>query len=116
MEYLKLSVDYDNPPNNTKYCVQNMLRELQESPLGKKFLESQTNEQFCELWGLGDYCRQKQAQQKQLGNIDRRQIAIDLNDEEEQPTKRFKLDAELIQHKTVFLRTNYPDGKYIVNF
>ncbi|KAJ8960712.1 hypothetical protein NQ318_020004, partial [Aromia moschata] len=32
--------------NNTKYCVQNMLRELQETPRGKKFLECQTLEQI----------------------------------------------------------------------
>lgn len=46
VEYLKLAVKYDNSPSNTKYCVQNMLRELQESPRGKLFLECQTLEQM----------------------------------------------------------------------
>lgn len=45
-DYLKLAVDYDNSPSNTKYCVQNMLKELQETPRGKKFLECQTLEQI----------------------------------------------------------------------
>lgn len=45
-DYLKYAVDYDNSPNNTKYCVQNMLKELQETPMGKKFLECQTLEQI----------------------------------------------------------------------
>lgn len=45
-DYLKLAVDYDNSPSNTKYCVQNMLKELQETPRGKKFLECQTMEQI----------------------------------------------------------------------
>lgn len=45
-EYLKLCVDYDNSPSNTKYCVQNILRELQETPRGRKFLECQTLEQI----------------------------------------------------------------------
>jgi tRNA-dihydrouridine synthase 2 len=45
-DYLKLAVDYDNSPSNSKYCVQNILRELQESPLGKSFLETQTLEQI----------------------------------------------------------------------
>lgn len=45
-EYLKLCVDFDNSAHNTKYCVQNMLRELQETPRGKIFLESQTLEQI----------------------------------------------------------------------
>lgn len=47
--YLKLAVDYDNSAHNTKYCVQNMLRELQESVTGRRFLDSQTMEQ---LWYL----------------------------------------------------------------
>lgn len=45
-EYLKLAVDYDNSPSNTKYCIQNILRELQETPRGRKFLECQTLEQI----------------------------------------------------------------------
>lgn len=46
-ELLKLSIEFDNNPSNTKYCIQNMLRELQETPRGKKFLECQTLE---EIW------------------------------------------------------------------
>lgn len=45
-EHLKLAIDYDNPPSNTKYCIQNILRELQETPLGRKFLNAQTMEQI----------------------------------------------------------------------
>lgn len=46
VEYLKLAVDYDNSPSNTKYCIQNMLRELQDTPRGKHFLECQTMKQI----------------------------------------------------------------------
>lgn len=46
IDYLKCAVDYDNAPSNTKYCVQNMLKELQDTPRGKKFLECQTLEQI----------------------------------------------------------------------
>lgn len=45
-EYLKLAVEYDNSPSNTKYNIQNILRELQETPRGRKFLECQTLEQI----------------------------------------------------------------------
>lgn len=45
-QYLKYAIDYDNPPANTKYCIQNILKELQETPLGKKFLEAQTLDQI----------------------------------------------------------------------
>lgn len=45
--YLKYSVDYDNSPGNSKYCIQRVLKELQESERGRKFLDSQTMEH---LW------------------------------------------------------------------
>lgn len=45
-DYLKIAVDYDNSPCNTKYCIQNILRELQETPRGKQFLECQTLKQI----------------------------------------------------------------------
>lgn len=44
--YLELSVRYDNSPSNTKYCVQMMLRSLQESPIGRRLLDSQTMQQI----------------------------------------------------------------------
>lgn len=47
IEFLKLCIGYDNTSTNSKYCVQMMLRELQDSPRGKKFLETQTLE---EIW------------------------------------------------------------------
>lgn len=42
--YLRLCVDYDNVFSNTKYCVQMMLKELQDTPLGKKLLDSKNAE------------------------------------------------------------------------
>lgn len=45
-DYLKYSINYDNAPANTKYCIQNILKELQETAMGKKFLEAQTMEQI----------------------------------------------------------------------
>lgn len=46
IDYLKVAIDYDNSPSNTKYCIQNMLRELQNTPKGKLFLECQTMKQI----------------------------------------------------------------------
>lgn len=46
-DYLKLCIEYDTSPSIAKYCVQMMLRELQETPRGKKFLECQT---LDEIW------------------------------------------------------------------
>lgn len=44
--YLKYAIDYDNSPSNTKYCIQNIIRELQDTPFGKEFLKAQTLEQI----------------------------------------------------------------------
>lgn len=44
--YLRKCIKYLHQPTKTKYCIQSMLRELQETPRGKKFLETQTLEQI----------------------------------------------------------------------
>lgn len=47
--YLKKCIRYLHQPTKTKYCVQSMLRELQETPRGRRFLDAQTLEQiWCE--------------------------------------------------------------------
>ncbi|XP_017487305.1 PREDICTED: tRNA-dihydrouridine(20) synthase [NAD(P)+]-like isoform X1 [Rhagoletis zephyria] len=116
VKYLKLSVDYDNAAHNTKYCVQNILKELQETPRGKQFLQCQTLQQMCEIWSLGDYCYRKQLELKRRGNFGRREVApgvIPDDDTAESPdAKRQKkdalsLDADVIQHNIAFLRSNY---------
>jgi tRNA-dihydrouridine synthase 2 len=45
-EYLKLCIEYDNVFTNTKYCVQMMLRDLQETPMGKRLLDSKIEEEI----------------------------------------------------------------------
>ncbi|XP_037077792.1 tRNA-dihydrouridine(20) synthase [NAD(P)+]-like [Pollicipes pollicipes] len=54
---LQLCVRYDHPFTQAKYTVQQMLRELQETPRGKRFLAAQTLEEICDIWGLGGACR-----------------------------------------------------------
>lgn len=44
--YLKKSIRFLHQPTKTKYCVQSMLRELQETPRGRLFLDTQTLEQI----------------------------------------------------------------------
>jgi tRNA-dihydrouridine synthase 2 len=45
--FLKLAVEFNIPFSNTKYTIQCILRELQDTPFGKKFLATQITE---ELW------------------------------------------------------------------
>ncbi|CAK1549872.1 unnamed protein product [Leptosia nina] len=106
-EYLKLAVDFDNSPSNTKYCVQNVLRELQDTPRGRKFLDCQTLEQICAIWELNDYCREKQKLYQTLGISGRWQVNPD---ELQPPNKRFKPEDDLTEveeMKVCFIRANY---------
>uniref|UniRef100_A0A7G3B1X4 Putative trna-dihydrouridine synthase n=1 Tax=Lutzomyia longipalpis TaxID=7200 RepID=A0A7G3B1X4_LUTLO len=103
--YLKLCVDYDNSAHNTKYCVQNMLRELQETPRGRIFLESQTLEQICQIWDLGEYCRQKQLEYQQKGMFTRRDCSSFI--QEGPAVKKIKLDPDIIERNVAFVRANY---------
>ncbi|XP_062536628.1 tRNA-dihydrouridine(20) synthase [NAD(P)+]-like [Armigeres subalbatus] len=116
--YLRLAVEYDNPPSNTKYCVQMILRDLQESEKGRKFLDSQTLEQICDVFDLGQYCRAKQLEYHNAGIQGRRQ-ACPRREEDEQdencPSKKVKLDngvdEGVIQHNISFIRVNYTEDK-----
>ncbi|KAM3964688.1 LOW QUALITY PROTEIN: dihydrouridine synthase 2 [Aphomia sociella] len=109
-DYLKLAVDYDNSPSNTKYCIQNILRDLQETPRGRQFLECQMLEQICSIWGLGEYCQEKQSQYQKMGIQGRWQVTPD---ELEPPNKKQKLpELELegvTQMKVCFIRANFND-------
>ena len=72
--YLRYCVDYDNPFTYSKYTVQNMLRELQDTPRGKAFLETQTLQEICQIWGLKSYFEsqmEKQNALRKLKNIER---------------------------------------------
>lgn len=44
--YLKLCIEYDNVFTNTKYCVQMMLRDLQETQRGKRLLNAKVPEEI----------------------------------------------------------------------
>lgn len=103
--YLKLSVDYDSHSANSKYCVQNILRDLQESELGKRFLVSQTMEQLCDVFDLKNYCKLKQLEHKTKEMELRRQEA----NEDEPKTKRAKHDDDdgTIKENVAFIRSNY---------
>ncbi|XP_017109267.1 tRNA-dihydrouridine(20) synthase [NAD(P)+]-like [Drosophila bipectinata] len=117
-KYLRLCVDYDNAPHNAKYCVQSILRELQETPRGKRFLQCQTLQQICEIWHLGDYCRRKQRELQTLGNSGRADV-----EPPEAQAKRLKLEeaanaivdeyAGVICRNMPFLRSTYASDNHL---
>uniref|UniRef100_A0A2M4BKY6 Putative trna-dihydrouridine synthase n=1 Tax=Anopheles marajoara TaxID=58244 RepID=A0A2M4BKY6_9DIPT len=121
--YLTLSVRYDNPPANSKYCVQMMLRSLQESPIGRRLLDSQTMQQMCDIWELGDYCRETQLVYHRAGNQGRRAcrprtLSQDhvVNGSDGGGGKRQCLDGQtsnhepsVIEENICFIRANFPN-------
>ncbi|XP_063875239.1 tRNA-dihydrouridine(20) synthase [NAD(P)+]-like isoform X1 [Scylla paramamosain] len=64
-QYLRYCIQYDNPFTYSKYTVQNMLRELQDTPRGKAFLETQTLQEISIIWGLEDYFKTQLAKQNE---------------------------------------------------
>lgn len=124
-EYLKLAIEYDNSPSNSKYCIQNMLRELQETPRGKKFLACQTLEQiwyfFCKIiikylnsiefyipfifisaiWNLDAYCREKKLEFQSKGIQDRWQVCPEALEPPNKKTKTQNI-LEGVMQKKVF--------------
>ncbi|GJQ66949.1 hypothetical protein Trydic_g7963 [Trypoxylus dichotomus] len=104
IDYLKYAVDYDNSPNNTKYCVQNMLKELQETPRGKKFLECQTLEQICEIWNLRQYCKEKHLEYNGKGIVSRRQVSPNMFCP---ASKKLKME-NTVEMSYAFIRASYP--------
>ncbi|XP_050075839.1 tRNA-dihydrouridine(20) synthase [NAD(P)+]-like [Anopheles maculipalpis] len=127
--YLELSVRFDNSPSNTKYCVQMMLRSLQESPTGRRLLDSQTMQQICDIWELGDYCRETQLRYHFAGIKGRRACRprtlsengnhMGADDSEpaaskkqclEKPPAEQEIDPEpLIEENVCFIRSNFTD-------
>ncbi|XP_053997952.1 tRNA-dihydrouridine(20) synthase [NAD(P)+]-like [Hylaeus anthracinus] len=110
--YMKYAVDCDNPPSNTKYCIQNILREQQESVLGKKFHNSQTLEQICDVWELSDYCRLKRKEFEEKGLLGRSQVSPMREEDQpdgEQPSSKRKMSDEedVVLMHCAFLRNNY---------
>lgn len=103
--YLTLAVDYEAHPSNAKYCVQNMLRELQESEMGRKFLDAQTLEQICDVFEMKDYCKQKQIEFQQKALMLRREKNANGNDEP--LAKRIKVDDGTIEENIAFIRSNF---------
>lgn len=106
-EYLKLAIQYDNPVGNTKFNLQNILREVQETELGQKFLASQSIEEMCELWELLEYYKEAQSKKTHLDSASRREVIV------ENPHKKMKIEHEheIVTHKIRYLRSKYKENE-----
>merc|ERR1719228_1112818 len=53
-KYFKYAIEYDYPFNIVKYCLQQLLGSLQDSELGRNFLNSATMLDLCAVFGLAE--------------------------------------------------------------
>ncbi|XP_012289246.1 tRNA-dihydrouridine(20) synthase [NAD(P)+]-like isoform X2 [Orussus abietinus] len=98
-DYLKCAVDYDNPPSNTKYCVQNILRDLQETPKGRRFLDALTLQQ---IW------MKEKEYQANGGLLGRYNLLITADETEGgKSTKRKYEDEDVTSINCAFLKNSY---------
>jgi tRNA-dihydrouridine synthase 2 len=104
--YLKYAIDYDNTVANTKYNIQNILLDKQETEQGKRFLASETMKQICEVFGedIKEYYQKKQLELRERINK--------LSEEPQQ--KKIKLsngnkndDDDIIFENITYSRSNY---------
>lgn len=100
-QYITLAVDYEACAANAKYCVQNILRDLQESEMGRRFLDAQTLEQICEVFELKEYYKQKHLEHQ------KKAMAIRKETEGEPISKRMRHDDGTIEENVMFIRSNY---------
>ncbi|XP_065202122.1 tRNA-dihydrouridine(20) synthase [NAD(P)+]-like [Planococcus citri] len=99
--YLKYAIDYDNFFSNTKYCIQSMLRELQDTRRGKQFLETATVEQISEIWNMSDYYHEKKQEMKtKLSQLKEENVAG-------HQAKKLKIENDTSTLDAIFIRNNY---------
>jgi len=106
--YLEISIEYDYPFIMVKYCIQQMLGSMQDSELGRNFLESSTMADLCAVFGAEGKYRQRQ---KELGMEDRPDhvYSVRSSKTEEGVRKKRKVgDTEVTEMFCPFVRGHYP--------
>merc|ERR1711874_913515 len=66
-KYLVYAIKYDYPFTMVKYCVQQMLGGLQDSDLGRKFLDSSTNLDICRVFNVENKYLERQKEIESFG-------------------------------------------------
>jgi len=106
VDYLKYAVTYDNHPLNSKYCVQQMLQDLQETDRGRALLSSKTLLDICKQWHLEDYFS---AMQTEFNNRAKK-LSLHKRDDDDMDCnlKRIKVDG-IIQMTLEYVRSSFKD-------
>jgi len=120
-DYIKYCVDYDNIFTYSKYTVQSMLRDQQETPRGKAFLECQTLEEICKIFGLSEYFKEKQQLHQSLSNKTKDRNTKTMLPESLDSVmvnRKVQDGVEIVEMPLVFIRGHYTNSdmpKMILN-
>lgn len=103
--YLRYAIRFGNTLPNTKFNIQNILLELQETEMGKQFLAADSMEQMSKVFGMENYFHKKETK------IRKRHFEMLEGEHQEQSTNGnkfyFGLNIEPIRENVKFIRANY---------
>merc|ERR1712098_1002576 len=111
-KYFEYSIEYDYPFNIVKYCVQQLLGSMQESELGRNFLNCATMGDLCEVFGHGEKYRDKLKDWSQHKNRPDGAFVekMDTNIREECRKRRID-EVEVTEMFCPFVRGHYGDNE-----
>lgn len=110
-KYFLIAIDYDYPFNIVKYCVQQLMGSMQESELGRRFLNCATMGDLCEVFDVEQHYKEKQLSLAKHERPDK-DFSEKVNKEERGGTNKRKIgDEEIIEMYCPFVRGHYGDNE-----
>ncbi|GAB6020707.1 tRNA-dihydrouridine(20) synthase [NAD(P)+]-like, variant 2 [Chamberlinius hualienensis] len=100
--YLKYAIEYDNHPLNTKFCIQQILQDDQQSDQGRLLLAEKTLKGICKIWDMeADLTEALERRSNIIANINNTKA-------DGFPNKKLKVD-ETVERDYEYLRFQYKD-------
>jgi len=106
-KYFDYAIEFDYPFNIVKYCVQQLLGSMQESDLGRKFLNCATMGDLCDVFGHSQKYKEKQDILKMQNRPDK-EFSEKVDKVEREGTRKRKIGEELVTEMFCpFVRGHY---------
>jgi len=106
-KYFGYAIEFDYPFNIVKYCVQQLLGSMQESDLGRKFLNCATMGDLCEVFGHSQRYEEKQEILKKQDRPDK-EFSEKVDKVEREGARKRKIGEELVTEMFCpFVRGHY---------